>query len=69
MKDGYLHKLPVDPITKSADSWVAIMEDESEQTGDTAPVEDDGTGTEPGVMDVRSGSERMSLAGTPYAEW
>ena len=23
----------------------------------------------PGVMDVRSGSERMSLAGTPYAEW
>ena len=69
VKDGYLHKIPVDPITKSATTWVVVKEDESEQSGDTAPVEDDGTGTEPGVMDVHSGSDRMSLAGTPYAEW
>jgi general secretion pathway protein G len=69
VKDGYLHKLPVDPITKSAETWVAIFEDESEASTDTPPAEDDGTGTAPGVMDVRSGSERASLAGTPYAEW
>ncbi len=68
VKTGYLHKLPVDPITKSADTWVAVLEDESETTGDAIPS-DDGTGTEPGVMDVRSGSDRESLAGTPYKEW
>ena len=69
VKEGYLHKLPVDPITKTADKWVAIFEDDSESTADTPPAEDDGTGTGPGVIDVRSGSDRMSLAGTPYSEW
>jgi len=68
VKDGYLHKLPIDPITKLAD-WVAIFEDESEMASDSPPAEDDGTGTAPGVMDVRSNSDRLSLGGTPYSEW
>jgi general secretion pathway protein G len=25
--------------------------------------------TEPGIFDVRSGSDKTSLEGTPYAEW
>jgi general secretion pathway protein G len=25
--------------------------------------------TEPGIFDVRSGSEKTSLEGTPYSEW
>jgi hypothetical protein len=25
--------------------------------------------TEPGIYDVRSGSDQVSLDGTPYAEW
>jgi general secretion pathway protein G len=24
---------------------------------------------EPGIFDVRSGSDKMSLEGTPYGEW
>jgi general secretion pathway protein G len=68
VKSGYLHKMPVDPITHAADSWVAILEDDSETTPDAVPT-DDGTGTEPGVMDVRSGSDRLALNGTPYKDW
>ena len=69
VKAGYLHKIPVDPITRSADTWVAIFEDESETPADAAPAESDQEGTEPGMIDVRSGSSRLSLAGQPYAEW
>ena len=25
--------------------------------------------SEPGIFDVRSGSDKISLDGTPYAEW
>jgi general secretion pathway protein G len=25
--------------------------------------------TEPGIFDVRSGSDKTSLEGTPYSEW
>jgi len=67
VKSGYLHKMPIDPITHNAD-WVAILEDDSETTPDAVPT-DDGTGTEPGVMDVRSGSDRLALNGTPYKDW
>jgi general secretion pathway protein G len=68
---GYLHKIPVDPITKSAETWVAILEDDSEQTPETAPIEgtDNTTPDQPGVLDVRSGSPLQSLDGQPYSEW
>jgi len=68
VKAGYLHKVPIDPITKQAD-WVQIFEDDSESTPDIEPTEPDGTGTEPGMMDVRSNSERLSLDGSPYKDW
>ncbi|MEO8502742.1 MAG: prepilin-type N-terminal cleavage/methylation domain-containing protein [Acidobacteriota bacterium] len=71
VKDGYLHKIPVDPITRSAETWVAVMEDESElpiDSGSTSSAADP-TGTEPGMMDIRSGSDRTSLNGQLYSEW
>ena len=49
----YLRKLPVDPITDSAASWVPL-----------APP-----GLEIGVQDVRSGAPGNSLDGQPYESW
>jgi general secretion pathway protein G len=57
--DGYVREIPKDPMTDSADTW------------QTVPAEADpaNTSAEPGIFDVKSGSERMSLDGTPYTEW
>ena len=52
--EKYLRKLPVDPITENAESWVII------------PPEDPQKG---GVYDVRSGAAGNGLDGKPYAEW
>jgi general secretion pathway protein G len=59
---GYLRKIPVDPMTKSADTWVLSLE---EAPPDQPP---DAT-TTPGIIDVHSGSEEKSLDGTSYKDW
>ena len=59
--DGYLYKVPVDPITKTADSWIEIMEVLSE--------EDLVAGVQPGISDVKSGSSETTLDGTLYSTW
>jgi general secretion pathway protein G len=52
----YLRKVPPDPITESATTWV------------TVPPPDGNTSRE-GVYDVRSGAPGNSLDGEPYASW
>jgi general secretion pathway protein G len=56
--DGYLRKVPVDPITRSA-NWEAV------------PSEPDpgNPSDRPGIYDVRCASTEISLGGTPYNEW
>jgi general secretion pathway protein G len=69
---GYLRKLPVDPITKSSETWVVEYEEADEtDIGRQVDVERGPgfDGGEPGVVDVHSGSDRLSLDGQPYAEW
>jgi general secretion pathway protein G len=56
---GYLRQIPVDPITTTAESWKIIQEDATNTVNQS----------EPGIYDVRSGSDKTSLEGTPYAEW
>ena len=55
VSEGYLRDVPLDPFTETRDSWQVV--------NDTGP-----TG-ESGVWDVRSGSDRVSLGGSAYAEW
>jgi len=57
--EGYLRRIPEDPFTRSAETWQAV------------PAEPDLTdpNAEPGVFDVKSGSDRVSMMGTPYNEW
>lgn len=57
--DGYLRQIPQDPITGSNQTWRIIMEDN--------PIGGD-TGT-PGIWDVKSGSDKVGLDGTPYSDW
>jgi len=59
VSEGYLRQVPVDPITGTAESWKLIMED----PGNTVNQ------NEPGIFDIRSGSDKTSLEGTPYSEW
>ena len=58
VENGYLRRLPEDPFTRATD-WVPIY----------AELEPDQPGEPPGVYDVHSASELLSLAGTPYSEW
>jgi len=59
VSEGYLRQVPQDPMTGSDQTWKVIMED-TPIGGSTAP---------PGIFDVKSGSEKTSLNGTPYSEW
>jgi general secretion pathway protein G len=59
VSDGYLRKLPDDPFTKSSSTWQAVPA-EPDPNNPTA---------EPGVYDVKSGSEGTALDGSKYAEW
>ncbi|HTP34338.1 MAG TPA: prepilin-type N-terminal cleavage/methylation domain-containing protein [Candidatus Acidoferrales bacterium] len=57
--EGYLQKLPVDPMTGSNQGWRTIMEDASQSVNQS----------EPGIFDVKSSSDKIGLDGTPYADW
>ena len=61
--EKYIRKIPVDPFTKSADSWQAVMEEPD--SSDTASADQ-----QPGVIDVKSGSKEISrIDKTPYNTW
>jgi general secretion pathway protein G len=59
VQEGYLREVPKDPITDSITTWRTVMEDAAQSVNQT----------EPGIFDVHSGSDRMGLDGTPYADW
>jgi general secretion pathway protein G len=56
---GYLREIPIDPITGTNETWHTIMEDALQSVNQT----------EPGIFDVKSGSDKTGLDGTPYADW
>jgi len=68
--EGYLRKIPIDPITKSSSTWEPVYE---EVDPDKPPEESAGGGEgdvgKPGIVDVHSGSPLTALDGTPYKDW
>jgi general secretion pathway protein G len=56
--EGYLRAVPIDPITGN-DQWRTVQEDSLSAVDQT----------EPGIFDVRSLSDQISLEGTPYSDW
>jgi general secretion pathway protein G len=59
VSDGYMRKIPEDPVTKSSDTWT------------TEPAEPDPTNpsAEPGIYNVKSGAPGTSLDGSSYSDW
>ena len=57
--EGYLHEVPRDPITQKNDSWKIIQEDAGQAVDSS----------DPGIFDIRSGSDKIGLDGTRYSEW
>jgi prepilin-type N-terminal cleavage/methylation domain-containing protein len=57
--DQYMREVPIDPITRSRDSWQTI------------PAESDpmNPNAEPGIFNVKSGAEGTSIQGEPYSEF
>ncbi len=56
---GYLHAIPKDPFTNSASTWLEVREDILHSIDKT----------QPGISDVRSGSNLVSSEGTRYDSW
>lgn len=59
VSDGYLRALPKDPFTDSDSSWQTVQ----------AEPDPANLTTEPGVYDVKSGSDGAALDGSRYADW
>lgn len=59
VSDGYIRRVPIDPITNTADTWQTVASD-PDPSNPTAQI---------GIKDVKSGSDQMALDGTPYADW
>jgi len=57
--DQYMREVPIDPISRSRDSWQTI------------PAEPDpaNPSAEPGIFNVKSGAEGASLQGQAYSEF
>jgi general secretion pathway protein G len=59
VSDGYLREIPKDPITDSKDTWQTVP----------AEADPNNPAAEPGIENVRSGSDRTAMDGSKYADW
>ena len=50
----YIRSVPVDPFTKSAETWVLVASDDPDH---------------PGIKDIRSGSPDSAFDGSPFVSW
>ena len=54
VEHSYIRSIPVDPFTKTPDTWVATMSDDD---------------ADPGIADVHSGAQGAAIDGTPFLAW
>jgi len=52
--EKYLRRVPLDPVTDSAATWIAVPPEDPQKSG---------------VFDVKSGAEGKATDGTGYGEW
>jgi general secretion pathway protein G len=50
----YIRSVPVDPFTKSAETWILVASDDPDH---------------PGLKDVHSGSPNLAFDGSPIVSW
>jgi len=56
---GYLRAVPIDPMTRTAESWAPDQSDAMHSLDQT----------EPGIDDVHSGDQETGSDGQPYSTW
>lgn len=54
VKKRYLRTIPVDPLTESASTWIAVPPDDSAKGG---------------IYDIKSGAPGAALNGTLFSQW
>ena len=59
VSSGYLRAMPKDPITNSTSTWQTVQ----------AEPDPNNPSVQPGVYDVKSGSELSGLDGSRYGNW
>jgi len=57
--EGYLRQIPKDPFTGAPDTWQVVQAD---------PDPNNPT-TDPGIYNVKSGSDKTAMDGSKYSEW
>ena len=57
--EKYLRSIPVDPMTASADTWQTVLSE----------LDAANPSAQPGIYDVKSGSDRQAIDGTQYSDW
>lgn len=57
--EKYIRRIPEDPFTRSAGTWQEVQSEP-----DPSNPSD-----QPGVFDVKSGSDAVAIDGTKYADW
>ncbi len=57
--DKYLRKIAEDPFTGSAETWQTVASE----------IDPSNPSAEPGISDVKSGSDQIGSNGKPYSEW
>ena len=59
VSDGYMRKIPEDPMTKSADTWQTVA----------AEPDPGNPSAEAGIYNIKSGATGTALDGSSYADW
>ena len=59
VSEGYMKSIPVDPMTRAADTWQTTQSDSLHSMDQT----------DPGIDDVHSGAQDQGTDGRPYSEW
>ena len=59
VQSGYLKRVPVDPMTRNADTWITDQSDTLSDINETAG----------GISDVHSGAQGQASDGTTYNTW
>lgn len=69
VEKGLLRGIPIDPFTKSSQTWVPTYEDEDENEQPAGLFDDETLEEKKGIIDVHSGSDLVSISGQPVSEW
>jgi general secretion pathway protein G len=59
VENRYLRAVPRDPITESSETWILIP----------AEMGEEDISLEPGIADIKSGAEGISLDGSAFGDW